>query len=206
MKIHTVGDSHSTHGWSKIPEVYTHHIGPKLCYSIGRDKPNLLDGSIEVDVVRKQILNGDLVIFCLGEIDCRGHVHKHVSANKTYQVIIDEIVQNYFEVLNSYRQLMPELKISIYSIPPPCKQSFQLSSNHAFPFHGTDNERKQYYEYFYHTTKKKCPQYNFIFFDVYDKYKDQEGFLKRNLSDGGVHIIDPVFINEELERVKLLFN
>jgi len=43
MVIHTFGDSHSYFGWGNIPNVSTHHLGPKLCFSIGRDGINIKD-------------------------------------------------------------------------------------------------------------------------------------------------------------------
>jgi hypothetical protein len=35
MSIHTIGDSHSSFGWSGIIE---HQLGPVLCYSFGERK------------------------------------------------------------------------------------------------------------------------------------------------------------------------
>ena len=37
MVIHTIGDSHSHNGFARIPGIMIHHIGAKLCFSIGRD-------------------------------------------------------------------------------------------------------------------------------------------------------------------------
>jgi len=57
MMIHTFGDSHSCRGWEGIPNIQTHHLGPKLCFSIGRDGINIKDGF--------NVKNGDTVIFVL---------------------------------------------------------------------------------------------------------------------------------------------
>ena len=92
MHIHTIGDSHSMqmHGWEGV---INHHCGPILCYSFGMQK---LD---RIDIRNFNINDGDTIIFSLGEIDCRCHIQKHISPNKTYQNIIDEIVNNYFEAI-----------------------------------------------------------------------------------------------------------
>ena len=42
----------------------------------------------------------DIVIFCFGEIDCRNHVHKHITSEYSYKDIINNIVNNYFNVIN----------------------------------------------------------------------------------------------------------
>jgi len=91
MTIHTFGDSHSYFGWDNIPNVKIHHLGPKLCYSIGRDGINIKDNSnvcsfgkngitIKDNAVVKE---NDVVIFCFGEIDCRCHVHKYITPTNT---------------------------------------------------------------------------------------------------------------------------
>ena len=227
MNIHTIGDSHSKYGWNKIDDVMVHHIGPKLCYSIGRDKPIMVHGSLPLESDGysvppwKQIVKDDMVIFCFGEIDCRCHIGKyvitsgssHISGSvssstqfveKTHKDVIDEIVEPYFEALKLNEQAMSGIKIVVYNVPPPCKQ-YEQHPMETFPFVGTDDERKTYHEYFNSALSKKCKEYGYAFFNVYDRYKDDEGFIEKNFSDGGVHITDPIYMKDELERVKKFF-
>lgn len=68
MKVHTVGDSHSSKlhgGWPGY--VIDHHLGPKTCWSFSRE--HIFDTSTFC------IQKDDAVIFALGEIDCRCHIH-----------------------------------------------------------------------------------------------------------------------------------
>ena len=65
MAIHTIGDSHSYEGWSGIVH---NHLGPLLCYTFGKEKLN------RCDIRNFNIKDGDTVVFCLGEIDCRCHI------------------------------------------------------------------------------------------------------------------------------------
>ena len=48
--------------------------------------------------------------------------------------------------------------------------------------------------------KEYCVKYNYIFFDVYDKYTDEDGFLNTKLSDGAIHIGDGTFINDFIKQ------
>jgi hypothetical protein len=59
----------------------------------------------------------------------------------------------------------------------------------------TDEERKQYVLYFNKKLKEKCIENNYIFFDIYNNYIDENGFLRKDLSDGSVHIGNGIYIN-----------
>jgi hypothetical protein len=40
----------------------------------------------------------------------------------------------------------------------------------------------------------ECKQHGFIFIDLFNKYSDKDGFLRKDMSDGGPHIknIEPL--------------
>ena len=80
MTIHTIGDSHSHCAWPAF--VVPHHLGAMLCYSFGKEK------LARCDLRDLDIVDGDTVIFCFGEIDCRCHINKHITQNFTYKIII----------------------------------------------------------------------------------------------------------------------
>jgi len=191
MTIHTFGDSHSFNGWEEIPNVFTHHLGPKLCFSIGRDGINIKDGY--------NVNNGDTVIFCFGEIDCRCHVHKHITESKDYNQIIDNIVNNYFIQIKTAVDAFDNLKVAIYNVVPPI-QRHNTPEYIEYPFVGTDEERKAYVLYFNKKIQQKCIEYNFLFFDIYNNYIDSNGFLNKSLSDGNVHIRDGVYLKHFIEN------
>jgi hypothetical protein len=196
MSIHTIGDSHADNGWSGI---VNHRVGARLCYSFGRDKLNFCD------IRNLNIKDGDTIVFCLGEIDCRCHVFKHVSDTNTYETIINNIVKNYFEAikLNVTTSELKLKNVCVYNIPPPI-QKYNTWENQAQPFLGSDEQRKSYVLHFNNTLKKKCIEYNYIFFDIYDNYTDDNGFLRKDLSDGNVHIQNGVFITNFINDKNLL--
>ena len=195
MSIHTIGDSHSAAGWTGI---INHHLGPVLCYSFGREKLN------RCDIRKFNIKDGDTIIFCLGEIDCRCHIHKHITDTITYQDIINNVVDNYFEAieLNVYTSQIKLKNVCVYNVVPPI-QKYNTLENPEYPYLGADEERKQYVLYFNKKIKEKCIEKKYIFFDVYDKYTDENGFLRKDLSDGGVHIRNGIYISNFIKENNL---
>ena len=204
--IHTFGDSHCA-CLNLGPNVRAHHLGPILCYSFGQDPLGRCD-------IRKpsaygaQVKNGDTVIFYFGEIDCRCHIHKHATGDVSYKNIIKDIVDNYIKAIKITTETSKlELKnICIFNVVPTVEKH-TVSQSSSFPLLGEDEERKKYVLYFNSLLKTKCADNNFIFFDVYDKYTDKNGFLNKELSDGNVHIGDKEnkrkyvmdFINKNLQ-------
>ena len=94
--IHVIGDSHSSNsisGWKHCENIVSHHIGPVLCYTFGKE---ILT---KCNISNFDLNDGDSIIFCFGEIDCRCNIYKYISANKTKYDIIDEIVDNYVDAI-----------------------------------------------------------------------------------------------------------
>jgi len=73
MTIFTYGDSHSQCGWRGIKKtkVVINWLGPKLCYTVGNNIKWKQGKHFNFGNVK----DGDSVIFCVGEIDCRAHIH-----------------------------------------------------------------------------------------------------------------------------------
>jgi len=191
MTLHTFGDSHSHHGFEKIKKIH-HDLGPLLCYNFPK--------RFDINKYQSSIKEGDTVIFCLGEIDCRCHIHKHITCDKSYEVIIDEIVENYFEAIKRNTE---GLRVCVYNVVPAVRKT-DTWNNESFPFLGTDEQRKSYVLYFNKKLKEKCLIYKYIFVDIYNKYVDKDGFLDRKLSDGTVHIGDGKFLEEFLFNINII--
>lgn len=190
MKIYTFGDSHSSSGFNKIHldnvEIFINWMGPHLLHSVGRDGLSLLN------IKQHGLSAGDTVIFCFGEIDCRCHIDKYKS---NYKETIDTMVQKYINTIDLNANLIPGLKICVYNVVPPVRKSSHIENN-SFPFLGTDEERKTYTKYMNSKLEECCNAKNYTFFNVYDKYTDTDGYLNPSLSDGNVHISNPVYMIE----------
>ena len=189
MSIHTIGDSHANGSWMDIPRVIRHHLGAVLCHSFGRDKLK------RCDIRDFNLHDGDTLIFCFGEIDGRCHIHKYTNDVMKYQDVIDNIVNNYFDAiqLNVITSQVKFKNVCVYNVVPTIQKENKYHDP-GYPHLGSDEERKAYVLYFNQKIKEKCNEYNYIFFDIYDKYIDENGYLKEDLSDGHVHIRDPKYI------------
>jgi hypothetical protein len=164
-----------------------------LCYTVGRLKHDRTNG-VNIQPVVK---SGDTACFCFGEIDCRCHIYKHVTATYSYQQMIDEIVNDYFIALMENEKLVPGVKMAVYNVIPPVRVPC-LQQDNDYPFLGTNEERIAYSRHFNTAIAWNCKELGWMFVDVYDKYADQDGCLNPLYSDGHVHINNPIFIEEFL--------
>jgi hypothetical protein len=195
MSFCTIGDSHAKYPWCYIPGIEVIHLGPILCHTVGKHKNDLVNG---VNISNHGIKPEDTVCFCYGEIDCRCHIHKHVTASRAYQQVIDEIVGDYFVALMENEKLVPGVKMAVFNVIPPARFP-GATQNNDYPYRGTNEERVAYSRHFNTAIAWNCKEVGYAFIDVYDKYADEGGCLDTRYSDGHVHINNPVFVIEALK-------
>lgn len=197
MSIHVFGDSHGSNihsGWRDCNGVLCNHLGPMLCYTFGNKK-----GRFNIDKYR--VRDNDTIIFCFGEIDCRCHIWKYINVSRTYENIIDDIIEKYVESIKRCTNNRKLKNICIYNVVPPIEKKRLLGiENKDYPLLGSDEERRSYVLYFNKCIERVCNENGWIFFDVYDKYINERGYLKDDLSDGNIHIRDGRYLKEFIER------
>jgi FkbM family methyltransferase len=182
--LHTIGDSHGggvlglVGAFDQIADVMHHHLGPKLMHSIGRDG---------LDLRAYGIADGDTVICCFGEIDCRCHIHKFGA---DYRRTIEVTVERYMQALLANLARLPQLRLCVYNIPPPIRKAGR-AENPDYPYLGTDEERLTYVTYMNILLAEQCGRNGLVFVDIVRNYADAEGFLRPELSDTTVHIVEP---------------
>ena len=196
--LHTYGDSHASHhgGWSDINikdlQIRQNHLGPKLMFTLNDKDINIHN------VVRVT----DYLIFCFGEIDCRCHVGKY-KPNTTNN--IDNLVTSYINTIKVITRNHDPSKVLIYNVVPPLERELEenlwMVGKSALPTVGTDEEIKNYTLYMNKKLKELSNDNSFIFFDVYNKYTNDKGFLTKELSDGNCHIKNPIYIQELLINI-----
>ena len=192
--IHTIGDSHAKIPWEKISNTSINWLGPKLMYTFGKIGTNL------IDIKDIKLSANDTLIFCFGEIDCRCQVYKFDFLN-SYKIVIDRLVEKYIKTILAIKNNIDvQCNIYIYNVIPPIRKTIG-SENSQYPFLGNDEQRKKYTTYMNFLLKKKCNSKGLLFFDIYDKYCDRDGFLEPTLSDYICHINDPNYIVQYLEEI-----
>jgi hypothetical protein len=157
-----------------------------------------------IDISKFNINDGDTIVFSLGEIDCICLVHKYITDVLKYETIIDNIIYNYFEAIN-INLINANIKLNnicIFNIVPSVQKDTVLEVP-DYPFLGTDEERNTYVLYFNKKLKEECIKKNYIFFDIYDNYCDENGYLIKDLSDGRVHIRNGVHITNFIYKFLL---
>jgi hypothetical protein len=205
MILHTFGDSHCLHTWDKIKinglTINRHHIGSVTCASFGIQKLNLLN------IKNFGVNEGDAICFCFGEIDCRCHICKPQNVKK-YKELIDEIVLRYFEAIKINVEQYENLIIIVFNIVPTKRAIGNLLGNKEFPRMGSDEERILATKYMNKKLNEYCKIFKYIFFDVYDKYCDKDGFLDKELSKcdgfldtGDIHIRNEIYLMEGLKEI-----
>ena len=196
MVLHTYGDSHCAFVFNKFPNVRVHHLGAILSYSFGLDP----HGRCKLaDDIRPE----DYVLFSMGEIDCRCHVHKHITEQCTYQQIIEDLVMKYMDAIQAVTSVKQHQRICVYNVLPPPRRE-DSPENVEYPFLGTNEERRSYVQLFNSLCKEQCKQRGYIFVDVYDQYADSEGFLAKETSDGCVHILVPHHLEQACRSLGIL--
>ena len=203
ITLHTYGDSHASHhgGWDKIKlndiNIKINHLGPMLLHSFGRDAIKFIN--------QKDINKNDIICFCFGEIDCRCHV---IKFEPNWRDCIDTFVTKYFENIKNNISELNDVRICVYNVVPSLERKlpeyeyikkWELANQGVafiYPALGDDEQRKDYTKYMNKRLKELCNKNSYIFFDVYEKYCDEKGFLNVKYSDGNCHIKDPIYIQE----------
>lgn len=185
--IHIYGDSHADFCFRNLQnEHHNHFIRSITMHRIGRDK------KITYNFANNNVQNGDTIIFQVGEVDCRCHIHRQLEANRQLDMIMDELVIQFIDSININAINYENLHIIICCIPPPiCKdyyESLHGPVTHEFPFLGTDEMRAFYTMNMNKLLREKCNDNNWIFLDYYDKYKNDKNLLRIELSDDICHI------------------
>lgn len=192
--IHTVGDSHAYHPWHNMGNCIKHIVPETLAYSVGRDGLNRVDISQYED-----IKDGDLVVFSFGEIDCRCHINRFVAEDNSYENIISDVVDGYIStVKKNEEKIDKKITIAAFNIVPPPESTTPENPN--YPFRGSPQQRLDYVKFFNKRLKLLCEAEGYIFIDIFKEHCNNRGFLNTTYTDGHVHVIDPLFLKDFLQK------
>jgi len=199
--LHVFGESHAREGWNQLEprclvpgkvSIHCAQSDPPLMHSIGKKGLEVLD------ITRVGVRDGDIIIFCYGEVDCRCHIYKHLEQGLDY--VVNNLAIDYMNTIALNVKRYKDLRVGVYNVLPPAKKS-RTWDNPSLPFLGTDEERLSYVIALNNKLEQACKEHGYIFVDIFKDYADSEGFMNPALSSDGLHISDPIGLARCLNRL-----
>ena len=192
--IFIYGDSHAKFSFQNLNCVNLHEFSITM-HRIGRD--NMIIN------FNNHMHNSDsIIIICYGEVDCRCHIQRQIDLGREENDIINELVEAYFNTMKN--NIIVYKKIIVCAIIPTTNQEIFEAQHgpitHEFPFVGTNENRIRYTQKMNKLIEKKCTEYNYIYFNPYKKYTDDQGCLIYKLSDTVGHVKNNILILEQLHN------
>lgn len=193
--VHVVGDSHA-HAFLEIPNTVIHETAPITMHRVGRDITKTLRLKSFTD-----IFEGQAVVLCYGEIDCRIHVPKQILfKNRKMDEVIETLAKKYIYSILKSRLMYKDLTCLVYSVVPPVNLSLRLP-NPLAPV-GDLNLRIKIVQLLNSKLKQLCERVGLLFLDIYKDYSDHTGKMREEVRDSSIHIRNDQyqFIHKQLEK------
>jgi hypothetical protein len=201
-KIYCIGDSHAN-TLHESPNITSIAFGPNTMHHIGKygieDMLNYLYDTKEV--IKEELFSEEgLLILAYGEIDVRCHINKQiVEKQREEDEVIKTLIDDYINQLK-----LISTNVGVLSIVPPIRFYSEIYFNENFPFVGSDLDRNRYTQKLNEYLYQRCIEENIVYVDIYNSYKDEEGFLIKELSDGNVHIYNKNKVKDILINIGLI--
>jgi FkbM family methyltransferase len=180
QKINCFGDSHIS-AFTNQPDlikeneitpngsIHSFRFGPYLAYNLPQ-KENVLPEF-------KRVSAYENILFCFGEIDCRAQVHRIAeSSEKNTDQVIDDIVDNYFSVIDS----VGNKNVILFSVTPELKEQphwyYYKDKPQLFDCpKGTLAERSSYKSKFNSRIKEEAESRGYKYASFYEEIMDEDG-------------------------------
>lgn len=189
--VHAIGDSHSVHMFTALPDVAVTWLGPRTMHRVGREP---------LDLAHLGVRPGDRAILVFGEIDARCHVARVADVRKANgadaQPVLDQLAARYIRSLRRSADALDGVSITVCGVPPAAPPGCGDGRSDgggatpplAFPLAGSPGQRAGIARRLNDTLRAACAAAGFGFLDIHALYADGDGFLRANDSDGLVHI------------------
>lgn len=186
--IYIYGDSHAHFSFKNLNLPHNNLWRASITmHRVGRDNHIINFAN------KANLQNNDIIILAYGEIDCRCHIRRQVDMGKNEDEIINELVTNYIKTIKNNMTVASVKVIIVGVIPSTKKTDFEGHHGpitHEFPFVGSDEDRVRYTNKVNKLLETEAKNNNYIYFNPYLYYTRDDGTLKRELSDLGVHVGD----------------
>ena len=198
------GDSHGYYSFKNAKiNINKQHNGITM-FRIGRDNTIINFNKIQDDK------SHNVLCLCYGEIDCRIHISNQTSLGINEDDIISNLVTKYFTTLRNNITICKN--IIIVGIIPT-KRDIDFDAEFDFTIlkkedwmRGTDEERVRYTKKMNTLIEEQCKVNNYIYFNPYKYYENDDGTLKYELSDTTVHLKNNVFFLQEFQNLLIKHN
>lgn len=191
-QIHVIGDSHSIFFYNSL--VILEHWGyecriPITMYKFVNTALNLYDvGALLGNGHEKYpIQKGDFVMFSYGYNDFQRRILEHNEISD--DIITDAAYMNISKLLDAYIDKVKLCKEE-YGIIPVINCLYPNPRDYAIDVNtvNTPEIRRFLSQYANKYLAHKCRQNSIIFFDIYDKICDANGFIKAEYTTDGIHL------------------
>lgn len=185
--IYIYGDSHARNSFKNL--ALRHECREEsgvTMHRVGRDK---------VIPKWKDCTSDDTSVFVYGEVDCRAHIGKQIELGRTESEVIHTLVREYIDAICNVVTVGKVIIVAV--IPPTTNREYAAEVvNGGFPFVSSDADRVRYTQHINAELEAGCARNHFTFFNPYDRYTREDGCLRRELSDGNVHVGNSVHVLE----------
>jgi len=199
------GDSHAFYSFKNAKIIINTMIEHGITmFRIGRDNTIINFNKIQDDK------SDNVLCLCYGEIDCRIHISNQISLGRNEDDIISSLVTKYFTTLRNNITICKNI-IIVGIIPTKRHVDFDKHFNsveHKIEdwMRGTDEERVRYTKKMNTLIEEQCKVNNYIYFNPYKFYENEDGTLKYEFSDPSVHLKNNVFFLQEFQNLLIKHN
>lgn len=181
---HIIGDSHVWPYLGKHPFM-VHHLGGVTAYNL--DNPNSKTGSLKLltKTLKSIPKQKNLLIFSLGEIDCRLHIYyqfKKQNEKVTIDRLIKKTVEKYISFLKTV--MADGRQIAVLS-PTPTGTERNI---YKMKFFADFKTRAKITKKYHLCLMKKCQEENIKYIDLYSKIVTKDGGINDYYRQDVVHL------------------
>lgn len=222
--IHTYGDSHAYYTFVGVPGVIVHALGPvtmrristgrtrkdrSLNYAVSEAATEHVDDTVLQDAVAATALvPADLIIVSCGEGDVRCFLKPQLAHDQvTAEAYLAAMAARYVDRVTALDRRGAHT--GVLSVPPPApyERAWSIAwppSQLNVPPAGGDAERAYFTRVLNYHLACACAAKGLLYVDVHGRCADAEGMLIAELSDGGVHIVNPTGVQAALAAIGML--
>ena len=176
--LYAVGDSHAKFNFEAAPEFRVRHLGAVTMHRIARD------GRAAVSLKPLGVLRGDVVVWCLGEIDVRCHLIKQRDLQREpVESLADSLARRFLRSVAAIEGEIGGVHTLVLAVIP----QLDRDDNPEYTRVGTFAERAEARRLLNAALQKHCREEGFAFFDPYEGFVNPDDSLKLELSDYVVH-------------------